>query len=88
MAKLYKNWTLRERIIGMLKAKYSATEVESRNKYIIYAATLPGQGVRYFLLGNSGAVRVNTKPVQSNSVSKTETFHKMLAIFEAQNGLV
>jgi hypothetical protein len=88
MAKLYKNWTLREKIIHMLEVKYSATQVESRNKYVVYSATMPGKGVYYFLLGTSGAVRINPKsPAASGAISKTETFHKMLAEFERQYGL-
>jgi hypothetical protein len=87
MAKMYKNWTIHERMANFLTINFQAEEVPSRNAYTIYKGVVRDQ-VKYFLLGSNGAVRVNNRPAALGAISKTEYFKKALATFEAEQGLV
>jgi len=72
--KLFKNTTLTEKIVLYMKTEKNFPEVESRTgKYRVF------KGVKlFYLVGRSGAVRINFKNKVSGSRSQTDTFKKLV----------
>jgi len=69
MAKLFKNLTLKEQYKMYFESVRGAKEIPSKNKYSVLEWVTSKGDKKYILLGSSGSVRANSKPVVANSFS-------------------
>lgn len=86
--KLYKNLTIKERMILFLKAT-GWVEIDSKNKYVMFERKNESStAYSYLFIGKSGAVRSNTTKSATTSYSRTDLFASMLQTYEIGKGLI
>lgn len=85
--KMYKNMKISERMILFLKDQYGCIDYPSKNKYIMLKTTTLAGGDKYFFIGNNGAVRINSKPSATDTISMSDKYQRLLAAYEQLKGL-
>lgn len=71
--KLFKNTTQSQKTIMFFKEKGAEEVVSRTGKYTVLFS-----GTRYYFIGKSGAVRVNSRNSAAGSVSWTDKFKPMI----------
>ena len=87
--KLYKNYSLSERMIMMLEKEYHCEQVPTKSsKYVVLKETNHLGKERFFFVGAKGAVRVNGRHNSTESFSVSDKYKAMLFVYEVRNNLL